>query len=166
MKLEFGGGETPKRPDFTQVDVRKITEDTLVCNAWDIDKHVKPNTVTEIYSRHFFEHLTFAQGEKVLDVWKTILVPGGKCEMLLPNLTFHIHQWVHLREDPKSEEWAKAGFWGWQRGELEDTWDVHKSGYDSTSLIQLLISKDYKDIESLKSDKSKNIHVRFFKEKG
>lgn len=165
MRLEFGGGETPKRPDFTQVDVRQITEDTIVCNAWDIDKHVKPNTVTEIYSRHFFEHLTFAQGEKVLDVWKTILVPGGKCEMLLPNLTFHINQWVNLREDPKSEEWAKAGFWGWQRGELEDTWDVHKSGYDATSLVQLLISKDYKDIESLKSDRSKNIHVRFFKEK-
>ena len=35
MKIEFGGGENPKRPNYIQVDVRKINDNTL--KRWRIN---------------------------------------------------------------------------------------------------------------------------------
>ena len=92
MKIEFGCGETPTKIGFKTCDVRKVPGVDFVCPAWEIDKHIKENSVSEIFSRHFFEHLTFRQGELVLDVWKKILLPQGIIEMCLPNMLFHINQ--------------------------------------------------------------------------
>jgi len=163
MKIEFGCGETPTKQGFKTCDVRDVPGVDFVCPAWDIDKHVKENSVDEIFSRHFFEHLTFKQGEVVLDKWKRILKNNGRCEMMLPNMTFHINQWVNLRNEGKNLRHAKAGFWGWQRGEFDDVWDLHKSGYDRELLTALLIEKGFKKIKSLASDTSKHLHLEFYK---
>lgn len=165
MKLEFGAGETPTKTGFLTVDVRDLPGVNYVCNAWDIDKHVQPNTVDEIFSRHFFEHLTFEQGEIVLEKWKTILKPGGRCEMMLPNMAHHIHQWTNLRNDTKEFQRAKEGFWGRQRESLTSNWDIHKSGYDEETLTALLKSFNFKNIKPLSRHtiKHKNLHLEFYK---
>ena len=49
MNIEFGGGENPRKKDYIQVDVRKIRENDIVCNAWEVEKHIQPNTVNNIY---------------------------------------------------------------------------------------------------------------------
>ena len=67
MKIEFGCGETPTKEGFMTCDIRDVPGVDFACPAWDIDKHVESNTVTDIFSRHFFEHLTFKQGEYLLD---------------------------------------------------------------------------------------------------
>lgn len=159
MKIEFGCGENPTKEGFKTCDLRNLPGVDFVCPAWEIDKHVNENTVDEIWSRHFFEHLTFVQGERVLEVWYKILKSNAKCEMSLPNMTYHINQWI----SDSNRDHANAGFWGWQRGEFEDTWDVHKSGYDFSSLKNLLESKGFINIKSLKGPKSKHLHVEFFK---
>lgn len=155
MKIEFGCGETPTKQGFKTCDVRCLPNIDYVCPAWEIDLHITLESVDEIFSRHFFEHLTFPQGELVLEKWYKILKPNGKMEMILPNIDFHIQQWLNPKKK-KYFEHAKAGFWGWQRGELNDTWDIHKSGYNFTTLKELLISKGYKEIENL----TENKHLR------
>lgn len=159
MKIEFGCGETPTKTGFKTCDIRELDGVDYVCAAWDIAEHVDHNSVDEVFSRHFFEHLTFAQGERMLDAWYSILKPGGVCEMMLPNMSFHINQWVN-RSDM---DHARAGFWGWQRGEFSDTWDVHKSGYDAETLTHLLESKGWVDIKSLKKPTNKHLHFVFRK---
>lgn len=158
MKIEFGGGEKPRRPEFKQCDIRQLPNIDYVCAAWDIDKHIEENTVDEIFSRHFFEHLTFLQGEKVLESWYKILKVNGKCEIILPNMSFHINQWISRNSDEEFDH-AKAGFWGWQRGKFLDSWDIHKSGYDFNSLSTLLKNKNFKNIVSLKNIESPHLHV-------
>ena len=37
MNIEFGGGENPRKKEYTQVDVRKIREDDIVCAAWEVE---------------------------------------------------------------------------------------------------------------------------------
>lgn len=159
MKIEFGCGENPTKTGFKTCDIRDVNGVDYVCAAWDICDHVEPNSVDEIFSRHFFEHLTFAQGERVLESWYSILKPGGTCEMMLPNMSFHINQWISR----ENMDHARAGFWGWQRGEFSDTWDVHKSGYDVETLTQLLENKGWIEITSLKKPTNKHLHVRFKK---
>lgn len=159
MKIEFGCGAKSTKPGFKTCDIRNLPGVDFVCPAWKIESYVERNSVEEIYSRHFFEHLTFVQGSLLLDIWFGILKPGGKCEMLLPNMSFHIQQWVNK----KDMEHAKAGFWGWQRGSFEDTWDVHKSGYDKQTLTELLKYKEFVNIKSLEPDTSKHLHFIFYK---
>jgi predicted SAM-dependent methyltransferase len=130
LNIEFGCGELPRQSTYKTCDIRNLPGIDYVCKAWEIDKLVAENSVDNIYSRHFFEHLTFAQGEIVLTVWYKILKPKGKILMLLPDLDFHVKQWL----DGTDTEHACAGLFGWQRGELEDLWDVHKSGYSFETL--------------------------------
>ena len=157
MKIEFGAGETPTKTDFLQQDIRAVEGIDFVCAAWDIDKPVNLNSVDEIFSRHFFEHLTFRQGEYLLEVWHKILKPGGRVEMMLPNMLCHVHQWIN--GDPRAAE----NIYGHQRGEFEDTWDTHKSGYDAYSMQELVERKNFVRYKSFNKDKSKHLHVEFYK---
>jgi predicted SAM-dependent methyltransferase len=156
MNIEFGCGETPTKPGYKTCDIRNLPGVNYVCPAWDIGKYVGKNTVDNIWSRHFFEHLTFVQGEKVLDIWFDILKPGGSMEMMLPNMEYHIKQWIE-RKTEKEFKHAQAGFWGWQRG---DDWDTHKSGYDAQSLERLLKQKGFVRILNLKPVSSNHLHLR------
>lgn len=151
MKIEFGCGETPSKDNFMTCDIRNLPNIDFVCSAWEIDSLVKENSVEEIFSRHFFEHLTFSQGDLVLEKWLKILKPGGVMEMILPNMEYHINQWIR-RKNRKELEHAKAGFWGWQREGLTNLWDVHKSGYDYLMLEELLKTKGYRNIKNLSKD--------------
>jgi predicted SAM-dependent methyltransferase len=162
MKIEFGCGETPTKTGFKTCDIRDLPGVDFVCPAWKIVDFVEKDSVSEIFSRHFFEHLTFIQGESVLEAWIDILCPGGKMEMILPNMTFHIKQWQN-RKTEKEFNHAKAGFWGWQREGETNLWDTHKSGYDYRSLSDLLIRKGFDQLENLSSDDNRHLHVRCIK---
>lgn len=158
MKIEFGCGSKPRMPGFKTCDIRDLPGVDYVCPAWEIDHFVQPNSVDEIFSRHFFEHLTYAQGERLLQSWFSILKPGAKMHMMLPNLRCHFRQWA--QGDMTA---AIAGLYGWQRGEFEDLWDVHKSGYDFELLQSVLKKYNYINIKSLKSAKNKHLYVECYK---
>ena len=164
LGIEFGSGGETKRDGFKSCDIRDVEGVDYVCPAWEIDKHVEPATVDEIWSRHFFEHLTFIQGEKVLQSWYKILKPGGKVGMKLPNMEFHVQQWIR-RKDKDELDWAKAGFWGWQREGETESWDVHKSGYDKETLTELLTKHNFTGIISHRSSKDKELIFEFYKPK-
>jgi predicted SAM-dependent methyltransferase len=151
MKIEFGCGANPTKKDFKTCDIRDLPGIDYVCAAWDIEKLVSENSVDEVFSRHFFEHLTFAQGEKMLEVWHKILKPSGTMEMLLPDIDYHIDQWIR-KKNKKEINHAIAGFWGWQREGDTELWDVHKSGYNFSMLQQLLVNKGYRNIKNLSKD--------------
>lgn len=177
MNIEFGCGQFPMNEDFLTSDCRDLPGIDFVCNVWDIEKHVEPNTVDHVYSRHMFEHLTFAQGSRTLDAWNSILKKDGICEIIVPNMTFHIKQWLYQRDDPEEFQHALGGLWGWQMDaplwegkcdvtsdeELEKIWDVHKSGYDLKLLRELLTNKGFKDIISLEPVTSWHLHVKAIK---
>jgi predicted SAM-dependent methyltransferase len=160
MNIEFGT-LTPhhKKFPFKLCDIQDDPAVDYVCPAWEITHHIKANTVDWCYSRHFFEHLTFTQGVRTLKAWYRVLKPGGKCEMLLPNMTYFIDLWLSKEND----QFMKAGIWGWQRGELDDTWDIHKSGYDEGSITELLNEHGFVDIENIQPEDSTNLHLKCYK---
>jgi predicted SAM-dependent methyltransferase len=166
-KLEFGCGDNTPREGFRGVDIRQYPHVKYVCNAWEIIDHVPANSVAHIYSRHFFEHLTFEQADKTIGAWKTILKDGGIIEMIVPDMLYHIAQW--LDPDRRSrivpgktglsfQEHAQRGFWGHQREGMTNTWDLHKSGYDWPLLRDFLDHHGFTHIKRLES-LPKNLHV-------
>ena len=159
MQLEFGCGERPTRPGYSTCDIRDLPGIDYVCPAWDIHLHIEPNTVTNIWSRHFLEHLTFAQGRMWLTACLDILEPGGEQAICLPNMRFHIQQW--LRGDQL--EHARAGFWGWQREGDHKLWDVHKSGYTDDQLIALVHELGYENARSTRKASDKHLEIVCYK---
>lgn len=158
MNIEFGGGLRPIKKNYKQCDVRNLPGVDFCCNAIDIGNFIASNTVDNIFSRHFFEHLSFSEGKKFLNVCFSILKPGGTVHLILPNILFHIEQWLS-RESNQQFNWSKAGFWGWQR----HSEDFHKSGYDKYSLEQLISQCGYVEFISLNLDSSPHLNTTFKK---
>ena len=79
--------------------------------------------------------------------------------MMLPNLDFHINQY-NTKSNIKH---ALAGLYGWQRGEFDDTWDTHKSGYSFSLLNPILKECGYVNIQNLRKNKNKHLEVSCYK---
>ena len=156
-RIEFGCGNAP-REGFAGVDIRPGDNVAYVCNAWEITQHVPAGTVKEVYSHYFFEHLTFAQGEATLRAWYTILERGAVVHMELPDLRYHVEQYLNpdgrSTVDPawSNREHAMAGFFGWQREAMTTDWDVHKSGYDFESLRAALEATGFTEVTRLEEE--------------
>jgi len=159
MNIEFGCGANPTRKDYRTCDVRALPGIDYVCPAWNIDQLVDAGTVDVIFSRHFFEHLTFPQGKLVLSVWHKILSDTGTVEMMIPDMDYHIWQW----QNNKNMDHARAGFWGWQR-QVDDgeIWDIHKSGYNFDTMQELVAEMGYRNCVRIKAPR-KHLYVRFEK---
>ncbi len=154
MRIEFGGGENPRKPEYTQVDIRKLDNQTIVCPAWEIDEHVEENSVTDIFSRHFFEHVSRANVKKLLEAWHKICLPKARIELICPNMKLHMWQWQNWGNLTAYEkEWCLAGFFGWQRDEDGGTdWDFHKNMYDIERITELLERYGFHDINQIAPD--------------
>jgi len=163
IKLDVGCG--PKvREGYLGVDIRPAPHITYCCNAWEVNQFVPENSVTAIYSRHFFEHLTFPQAAMTLKAWMHVLHPGGTIEIIVPDLRFHVEQYLQPSErsitNPKwsNLQHAMAGFYGWQREADVSYWDVHKSGYDFEQLHSVLAEHGFSNINRI-PDEPWNLHV-------
>jgi len=159
MKIEFGCGANPTKEGFLTCDIRDLPGIDFVCPAWEIIDQVEPNSVDEIFSRHFLEHLTFVQADKLVGIWFIILKSGGVCELAVPNMEYHIAQWIK----GKNMDRARAGFWGHQRGGEFEVWDVHKSGYNQSTLTEIFISKGFVNPISHKKPINKHLWMSFTK---
>ena len=166
MNIELGGGENRRKPAWKQQDVRSLPGIDFVCQAWELDAHVDPGTVRNLYTRHMFEHLTFAQGRNSAASWFRALAPGGRLEIILPNLDFHVRQLYEKRNIPGTykNDWKKhglAGIYGWQREGADSLWDVHKSGYNQESLRELMTSVGF--VLEKDASRDRDLHMVFVK---
>lgn len=163
-KIEIGAGETPRKNGYKICDIRNLPNVDFCCNAIDLDQYVESNSVTDIYARHFIEHLTFDETNKLMNVFNKILISGGRVEIIVPNIVFHINQWINSRHNKQSFRHAKAGFWGWQRIHNDKSyWDVHKSGYDKESIKEIITQKGFVEFFSHKPETDPHLHVTFKK---
>lgn len=165
LLLDVGCGENPRK-GYVGVDSRALPSVRIVCKAWEVDQYVELEAVDKIYSRHFLEHLTFPQAQATLVAFRRIMRHGATLTLIVPNIRYHISQW--LDPDPKArseanENWsvrqhAIAGFWGWQRDSNSSLWDVHKSGYDESTLAELIKENGFVKIKR-EPDKLWNLHL-------
>ena len=147
--LYVGCGED-RREGFLHCDTRDLPGVDLICDAWEVSQHI--NGLEQIYSRHMLEHLTSMEADAALLDWHHALKIGGSVYIVVPNLDFHIQQWLGaewneetIKDVNSNARYGFAGLYGWQRecnpkqGDYNQThWDVHKSGYNKKRLKYLL----------------------------
>lgn len=146
LLLDVGCGEAGPHPGFVGVDIRPLPGVAILSQAWTLEQHLPPGSVTAFRSRHTMEHLTFPQVRKTLASWFRLLRPGGRVHIIVPDLAFHIAQFLDPNPQgpsPANPRWtqrqhALAGFFGWQREADHKLWDVHKSGFTVEIMGELL----------------------------
>jgi predicted SAM-dependent methyltransferase len=144
--LEVGAGKKKGENGWITIDVTKI------CDIyWDLRKGIPfPNeSISKIYSSHFFEHLSFKEGQKFLDECLRVLVPGGTFSICVPNSKIYIEAYFKSCSlDKNYFNWKPAynnttkidyvNYIAYMNGQ-------HKYMFDEENLIYILQSKGFKN---------------------
>jgi predicted SAM-dependent methyltransferase len=98
LQIELGEPEAGRRGWIT-IDV---TETCDLC--WDLRQGLPfPDASIEaIYSSHFFEHLSYDEGQSLLRECLRALKPGGTFSICVPNACLYIEAYLNLRVLPDS----------------------------------------------------------------
>lgn len=147
LRLNLGCGNR-KMPGYVNVDVRDDSAADFVSNAWELAP-IEAGSVDEIYTRHMLEHLDPNDARRSVARWIEILKPGGRLNVVVPDLEFHARQYLGEARSNKPDQRAHAiaGFYGWRDeahgGSRED---AHRWGYDATAMRDLLAAAGFVDI--------------------
>ena len=132
--IEIGGGNSPSKEGYTQVDIRKFSCTDIVAPAWKLP--IPRDSILSIFGRHVLEHFTRQQASDALCEWHRVLRVSGEIIMTVPDLEYHARQLLNNPDGPSprlpehtNREHAMAGFYGWAPGAMAHQW-----GYTETTL--------------------------------
>jgi SAM-dependent methyltransferase len=93
--LEIGAGDRKGEKGWITLDKIKNCD---IC--WDLRKGIPfpDESVQKIYSSHLFEHLSFKDGQKLLDECLRVLVPSGSFSICVPNAKIYIDAYITRKE--------------------------------------------------------------------
>lgn len=103
LKLDLGCGPN-KQPDHLGVDVRKFPGVDVVLDLGKDAWPWKDDSVAEAHTSHFLEHLTALERIHFMNELHRVLVPGGKCKIVVPIWSSSraygdpTHQWPPIGE--------------------------------------------------------------------
>lgn len=146
-KIDLGSGPNPP-PGYTGIDAfaggSGVIEGDISDLGWFRKEH---GLVKEIRSSHSLEHLSHRDVSRVFRDWVNTLVPGGKMEVRVPDLEYHVRKIVEsldAGEDrrPEVDYWI-ATIYGWQIGGGQ----VHLNGFTENRLRQLAVASGLVNIE-------------------
>jgi predicted SAM-dependent methyltransferase len=143
MKISLGSSTHRPGPDWTLVDIDPSLKPDICSNA--IDFIMPEGSCEEIYSSHLLEHFSRDIGEELVFRWVKMLKDGGTLWLAVPDIET-VSRMVNDAIDPiLKNDWIKI-MYGWQ----VNIWDIHKWGYTSLSLFNLMEEAGLKNVERFK----------------
>jgi hypothetical protein len=131
LKLDFGCGPS-KKEGFTGVDKIAFKGVDYVLDIGKARWPWKSGAVAEAHSSHFVEHLTALERIHFCNELHRVLIPGGKCTVIVPHWSSSraygdpTHQWP-----PIGEMWFMYLNREWRTTQAPHTDRKHwKEGYD------------------------------------
>jgi predicted SAM-dependent methyltransferase len=85
LRLNLGCGKY-HLTGFVNVDMQEAVKPDLLCDILDLP--YEAGTVDEIYAGHILEHFYWQEGKEALNYWKSLLKPGGKISITVPDYDF------------------------------------------------------------------------------
>ena len=163
--LDLGCGSM-KRPRFIGIDL-SIYADIIWDISWGIP--FNDNSIKEIRSDHFFEHLELPVLYKTLQECYRVLVPGGILDFTVPHIDPYIK--AYLKNDfnfikNKIYDIPNGQYFLYSTCFDRISWLLlrsgeHKSCFDKRSIIEKLKKVGFKDVITRKYDKKRDINKRF-----
>ncbi|MDJ0804347.1 MAG: methyltransferase domain-containing protein [Desulfobacterales bacterium] len=161
--IEVGAGDKAGQNGWLTIDM------TTNCDIfWDLRKGIPfpDETVAKIYSSHFFEHLTYKEGQIFLDECLRVLIPGGHFSICVPNARIYIEAYLnaHLESEkffvykPAYNDTTKIdyiNYTAYMDGH-------HKYMFDEDNLLHILKSKGLRDVRLREFEAGLDLEARDF----
>lgn len=110
-------------------DILPLPGIDYICELFDIGKLVSLESYEEIQFTHALEHFPRAETQDVLELIRSLLIPGGRLYLEVPNFAWHARLVMEGRD--KDAVYYAFG------GQL-DQWDFHKAGFTPMILEEQL----------------------------
>lgn len=163
IKLDLGGGYQPGRNGWINVDVSNEAD-----LFWDLRYGIPfpAGRVDKIYSSHLFEHLTYQQGQVLLDEVLRVLRPGGSFSIVVPNARMYIEAYLGQVDLP-------AEYFGW-RPAFHATTSIdavnyvaymageHKYMFDQENLLHILRARGFVGVKERRMDPATDLAERAY----
>ena len=143
MKLDLGS-QAARYKDYMTVD-KYAPEADIKADVCDLP--FKSNSITDIWASHILEHLKPLQVQPALKEWKRVLVPGGRCQIALPDLDDACRAWLERRPGAQSMIYGgydgegQFHYLGWGALELRD--ELRAAGFHITSVQSFRETADH-----------------------
>jgi SAM-dependent methyltransferase len=130
VKLDLGCGKNPKE-GFEGVDIRDFGQKHIL-NIGVAKWPWEDASVEEVHCSHFVEHLTAAERIHFVNELHRVLIPGGKCSLIVPHWNSNraygdlTHQWP-----PVSEMWFYYLAKSWRESQAPHN-DAYTCDFDAT----------------------------------
>lgn len=135
---------------------------------WDLRRGIPfPNeSISKIYSSHFFEHLTFQEGQILLDKCLRVLISGGTFSICVPNARIYIEAYLKseldfnkfCRHKPAYNKTTKIDYLNYIAYMDGD----HKYMFDEENLLHILELKGMKNVRLREFDPNLDLEKRRF----
>ena len=132
------GAENRRPPGYLYHDAQDLPGIDVVCELFDLPKHVKRGSLTEIQMTHVLEHFPIKKVPEVLKILYSLLKSGGELYIEVPNFYWHAYE---ILQDPTNRQIVKYAYGG-QRNE----WDYHYNGFTPNILHEDLTAAGFKVI--------------------
>lgn len=149
-KLIVCAGERHKDGWLTH-DVQPFDGTDIVCDFWELPKHVEAASITEMEFTHSLEHFPMAKTQDVLRLLHDLLIPGGELYIEVPNFYWHAEQILVNPMDRQIVEYAFGG-------QLNE-WDFHYNGFTPWILTEDLQTAGF-EIVDMQPNSSIEVQVK------
>lgn len=144
MRLIIGANER-QLPGYIHHDALDLPGIDIVCDFWNLPKHVEPKSCSEIQMTHVLEHFPMADTRSALKLVKGLLKDGGRFYIEVPNFSWHAQM---IAEDPTNRQIVEYAYGG-----QKDEYDYHYNGFTPEILEEDLLEAGFV-IEGLEPNSS------------
>lgn len=154
--LDLGAGPKKGTGNWVTIDI------STKCDVfWDLTCGIPfpDKSISKIYSSHFLEHLSFENGQRILDECKRVLVEDGIFSICVPNARIFLEAYVHSRPlDQEHFHFFKPAFNNTTRMDYANYIAYmegrHKFMFDEENLIFILNAKGFRNVRLREFDSS------------
>lgn len=143
LYLDVGCGDRPYEDgihDWVHLDERPLPHVEYVGDAEDLRKCVGETTCREILARHILEHFSWRDTVRILENWRSCLVPGGQLRIEVPN--FEWQSMALASAERSDEEMVEYVF-----GSQDYPGNFHKAAFTPRLLAIKLAAANFDGIE-------------------
>jgi predicted SAM-dependent methyltransferase len=162
--LEVGAGDKKGNNGWVTIDM------TRNCDIfWDLRRGIPfPNgSISKIYSSHFLEHLSYEEGQKLLDECLRVLIQDGIFSICVPNARIYVEAYLN------NFDLNTTHFLGYEQA-YNNTTRIdyvnytaymaghHKYMFDEENLIFVLKAKGFQNVRLRAFDPDRDLKERDF----
>ena len=131
FRLEVGAGER-QMDGYVHNDARDLDGIDIVSDCrGELYDLLGPSRVIEVRANHILEHFPFSESVYTLQLWQSLIVPGGKIHIEVPNMYWQA--WAFANHQITADEYVEYVY-----GEQTYEGNFHFNGYSEDRLFQHL----------------------------